>query len=118
MGGQLDPGFLVELPRRAGPMRKLLAVGRAGLRFDLGCHGLVGLDHAAREHPHTGHKARLRAASHQQNLDPALADRFVGMYVNEWTVDYGPRGREAVRALLAAAVEAGLIPSVDVQFVG
>ena len=41
------------------------------------------------------------------------------MYVNEWTVDYGPRGREAVRTLLNRAAEAGLIPhQVDVQFVG
>ena len=54
-----------------------------------------------------------------RDLDPALADRFVGMYVNEWTLDYGPRGREAVRTLLARATEAGLIPGpVDVQFVG
>jgi 1,4-dihydroxy-6-naphthoate synthase len=52
-------------------------------------------------------------------LDPALADRFVGMYVNDWTVDYGPRGREAVRTLLDRAWNAGLIPApVDVQFVG
>jgi 1,4-dihydroxy-6-naphthoate synthase len=59
------------------------------------------------------------ALQYARDLDPALADRFVGMYVNEWTVDYGPRGREAVRALLKAAWEAGLVPrSVDVQFVG
>jgi 5,8-dihydroxy-2-naphthoate synthase len=54
-----------------------------------------------------------------RDLDPALADRFVGMYVNEWTLDYGPRGREAVRRLLATAAAADLIPApVDVQFVG
>jgi 1,4-dihydroxy-6-naphthoate synthase len=58
------------------------------------------------------------ALTYARDLDPALADRFVGMYVNEWTVDYGPRGREAVRALLAKAAEAGLVPKVDVQFVG
>ena len=41
------------------------------------------------------------------------------MYVNEWTVDYGPRGREAVRTLLTRAAEAGIIPKpIDVQFVG
>jgi 1,4-dihydroxy-6-naphthoate synthase len=40
------------------------------------------------------------------------------MYVNEWTLDYGPRGREAVRKLLNEAHRAGVIPSaVDVQFV-
>lgn len=59
------------------------------------------------------------ALRYARDLDPALADRFVGMYVNEWTVDYGPRGREAVRALLDRAHRAGLIPApVDVQFVG
>ncbi len=59
------------------------------------------------------------ALKYARDLDPALADRFVGMYVNEWTVDYGPRGREAVRTLLARAAEAGIIPEpVDVQFVG
>jgi len=59
------------------------------------------------------------ALQYARDLDPALADRFVGMYVNEWTVDYGPRGREAVRTLLNRAWEAGLVPApVDVQFVG
>ncbi len=58
------------------------------------------------------------ALNYARDLDPALADRFVGMYVNEWTVDYGPRGREAVRTLLSRAAEAGLVPPVDVQFVG
>jgi 1,4-dihydroxy-6-naphthoate synthase len=50
------------------------------------------------------------ALGYARGLDPALADRFVGMYVNEWTVDYGPRGREAVRTLLGRAQEAGLVP--------
>ena len=59
------------------------------------------------------------ALQYARDLDPALADRFVGMYVNEWTVDYGPRGREAVRTLLEQAAEAGLVPGpLDVQFVG
>ncbi len=59
------------------------------------------------------------ALKYARDLDPKLADRFVGMYVNEWTVDYGPRGREAVRTLLDRAAGAGLIPGkVDVQFVG
>lgn len=59
------------------------------------------------------------ALTYARDLDPALADRFVGMYVNEWTVDYGPIGREAVQVLLDKAAEANLIPNrVDVQFVG
>lgn len=64
-------------------------------------------------------EALAYALSYARGLDPALADRFVGMYVNEWTVDYGERGREAVRTLLGRATEQGIIPaSVDVQFVG
>lgn len=59
------------------------------------------------------------ALGYARDLDPAMADRFVGMYVNEWTVDYGPRGREAVRTLLKRAWEAGLAPGpFDIDFVG
>ena len=59
------------------------------------------------------------ALNYARDLDPKLADEFVGMYVNQWTVDYGPRGREAVRLLLDKASEAGLIPKkLDVEFVG
>jgi 1,4-dihydroxy-6-naphthoate synthase len=59
------------------------------------------------------------ALTYARDLDPALADKFVGMYVNEWTVDYGPIGRQAVQVLLDKAAEAGLIPKkVHVEFVG
>ena len=58
------------------------------------------------------------ALKYARDMDKSLADRFVGMYVNEWTVDYGPRGREAVRTLLSRAAEKGLVPKVDVEFVG
>jgi 1,4-dihydroxy-6-naphthoate synthase len=64
-------------------------------------------------------EALAYALRYARGLDPALADRFVGMYVNEWTLDYGPRGREAVRTLLKRAWEAGAIPQpVDVEFAG
>jgi 5,8-dihydroxy-2-naphthoate synthase len=53
-----------------------------------------------------------------REMDPALADRFVAMWVNELTLDYGERGREAVRRLLSEGHERGIIPhAVDVQFV-
>jgi 1,4-dihydroxy-6-naphthoate synthase len=53
-----------------------------------------------------------------RDLDRALADKFVGMYVNDWTLDYGPRGREAVRRLLAEGHQAKLLPNpVTVEFV-
>jgi len=53
-----------------------------------------------------------------RDMDPALADRFVEMWVNDMTLDYGERGREAVRRLLSEGHERGIIPHpVDVQFV-
>ena len=48
----------------------------------------------------------------------ALADEFVGMYVNDWTIDYGDRGREAVRRFLGEGAEKGFIDfKGDVEFV-
>ncbi len=57
------------------------------------------------------------AMQYGRGLDPAETDRFVGMYVNQLTLDYGERGRAAVRSFLGEAAEKGLIPPVDVQFV-
>jgi len=45
-----------------------------------------------------------------RDLDPQLTDKFVGMYVNERTLDYGDDGREAVRRLLDMGHKAGIIP--------
>jgi len=46
-------------------------------------------------------------------------DRFVGMYVNEWTVDMGEAGKEAIRLFLSRGAEAGIIPPVEeVEFIG
>lgn len=53
-----------------------------------------------------------------RDMSTELADRFVAMWVNELTLDYGERGREAVRRLLDEGFEAGIIPHrVDVEFV-
>jgi 1,4-dihydroxy-6-naphthoate synthase len=63
-------------------------------------------------------KALDHAMRYARGLDRAKADEFVGMYVNDWTLDYGPRGREAIRLFLARAHQAGFIPhAVDVEFV-
>jgi 1,4-dihydroxy-6-naphthoate synthase len=45
-----------------------------------------------------------------RDLDRNLADQFVGMYVNNWTLDYGPKGREAISRLLKDGAKAGLVP--------
>lgn len=50
------------------------------------------------------------ALNYARDMGASLADQFVGMYVNEWTLDYGPRGRQAVRQLLTEAAQAKLIP--------
>ena len=52
------------------------------------------------------------ALDYGRGLDRGKADRFVGMYVNELTVDYGERGRKALREFLGRAHAAGLIPKV------
>ena len=66
---------------------------------------------------------RAPALDHAKQFNRGIGDErtdtFVGMYVNQWTVDYGPRGRQAVQALLDRAWEAELIPErVEVTFVG
>jgi len=58
------------------------------------------------------------ALNYARDMDRDLADRFVGMYVNDWTLDYGPRGREAISRLLSEAHRSGIIPNpVQAEFV-
>ncbi len=62
--------------------------------------------------------ALAHAARYGRGLDGDLTDRFVGMYVNDRTLDYGDEGRAAVAELLRRAAEAGFIPhAVPVDFV-
>ena len=70
-----------------------------------------GLQHRANALDH--------AMQYARGLDTRRADTFVGMYVNDWTLDYGERGRAAVRLLLDEGHKAGIIPRpVTVEFVG
>jgi len=63
-------------------------------------------------------EALAYAMQFARDLDPQLADKFVGMYVNQRTLDYGSDGREAVRRLLDMGHKAGIIPKTpDVQWV-
>ena len=69
-----------------------------------------GLDHRSAALDHSMQYAR--------GLDRSKADTFVGMYVNDWTLDYGERGRRAVRDFLQRGVQSGLITKpVTVEFV-
>jgi 1,4-dihydroxy-6-naphthoate synthase len=62
-------------------------------------------------------EALAYAMQFARDLDPQLADKFVGMYVNERTLDYGPEGREAVRRLLDMGHKAGIISQeAEVEF--
>ena len=59
------------------------------------------------------------ALQYARGMGKDLADRFVGMYVNHWTLNYGEKGRESIRRFLTKGQERGLIPRVPkVEFVG
>ena len=67
-----------------------------------------------------GHRAdALRhAVQYARDMGLQLADKFVGMYVNHWTLDYGEPGRESIRRFLGRAFERGLLPHrQDLEFV-
>jgi 1,4-dihydroxy-6-naphthoate synthase len=55
-------------------------------------------------------EAVAHALQYARDMGRELADQFVGMYVNHWTLDYGEKGREAIRRFLGRAHEAGLLP--------
>lgn len=55
-------------------------------------------------------EAVQHALQYARDMGRDLADKFVGMYVNHWTLDYGDKGRESIRRFLGLAFERGLIP--------
>jgi 1,4-dihydroxy-6-naphthoate synthase len=82
----------------------------AQIARDLKASIVYGLEHRA--------PALAHARQYNRGIGDERTDTFVGMYVNHWTVDYGPRGREAVQRLLDRGFEAGIIPErVAVAFV-
>ena len=63
-------------------------------------------------------EALAYAVQFSRGLDISKADRFVSMYVNDWTLDYGERGRQAVQTLLDCGFEKKLLPKrVQAEFV-
>jgi 1,4-dihydroxy-6-naphthoate synthase len=99
-----------------------LPLGINVARRDLGEGTLRELSAVLHESIHAGLTAREDALAYAmrfgRGLDTALADRFVGMYVNELTEDYGDEGREAVAELLRRGERAGAFPGpVQVDFV-
>ncbi len=100
-----------------------LPLGANAIRRDLGQPAMdevtallkqsiqYGLDH--RE------EALAHALQYGRDLDHSKADEFVGMYVNDWTLDFGEKGKHAVELLLKRGFEAGVIPNpVELEFIG
>jgi 1,4-dihydroxy-6-naphthoate synthase len=62
-------------------------------------------------------EALIYASQFSRGLDASAADRFIAMYVNDWTLDYGERGRRAVQLFLDRGFEAGILPArVQAEF--
>lgn len=95
-----------------------LPLGGNGIRRDLGDAAVREVGRLLKESIAYGLAHRGAALDYAQawgrGLDRKKADQFVGMYVNDWTLDFGPRGREAVRTLLARGHSAGIIPQLVV----
>ncbi len=100
-----------------------LPLGGNAIRRDLGPELIASVTQALRDSIQYALEHRAAALEYAmqfaRDLDTHSADKFVGMYVNERTLDYGPEGREAVRRLLDMGHAAGVIPHKPrVEFVG
>ena len=137
--GDVDLGLLIhegQLTFESYGLEKILDLGEwwlleTGLplplgvnvaRRDLGPEKLHDLSDVLAESIQCGLDHRAEALEYAlqfgRGIDAAVADRFVGMYVNELTEDYGDEGRQAVRELLQRAEKLGTFPDpVRVEFV-
>jgi len=98
-----------------------LPLGGNIVRKDLGSELITKVSRHLKQSIAYGLDNRKAALDHSmtyaRGLERDKADEFVGMYVNDWTLDYGPRGREAVKLLLDRGVKAGIITrDVQVEF--
>ena len=98
-----------------------LPLGGNAIRRDLGdempaiCAILLESIHYALAHRT---EAVAYALNYARDMGHELADEFIGMYVNDWTLDYGDRGRQAVRQLLREAADAGITPDCgEIDFI-
>lgn len=92
-----------------------LPLGVNGVRKDLGRQTMAEITRVFQESIRYGLEHREEALEYAlgfaRGLARSQADRFVGMYVNHWTLDLGEQGREAIEQLLARGFKAGLIPA-------
>jgi 1,4-dihydroxy-6-naphthoate synthase len=93
-----------------------LPLGANAIRIDLGDEAIRDVHALLRRSIEYGLEHREEALGYAMSfgrgLDRAKADQFVGMYVNDWTLDFGPVGRQAVVRLLAEGHAAGIIPTL------
>ena len=99
-----------------------LPMGGNAIRRDLGADRIREVSQLLRESINYSLNNRDDALQYAmqfaRDMDPELADRFVAMWVNDLTLDYTERGREAVRRLLDEGFQRGIIPhAVAVDFV-
>ncbi len=99
-----------------------LPLGANAVRKDLGPEAIRDVNRLLKESIVFGLEHRDDALDHAlgygRGLDRGKADQFVGMYVNDWTLDFGPRGREAVAQLLSRGYQRGVIPQrIEPEFV-
>ncbi len=94
-----------------------LPLGCNVIRRDLGEAIMKQISGILKESIAYGLKNRQEAVDYAlqfgRGLDNNQADKFVGMYVNQWTLDYGPKGRRAIQELLLRGHQAGLVPPAD-----
>jgi 1,4-dihydroxy-6-naphthoate synthase len=98
-----------------------LPLGANAIRRSLGPHMGLQVARVIRESVSYALEHRDAALAYAlqfaRDMDPAMADKFIGMYVNRWTLDYGVEGRRAVQELLARGAAAGLVPpTFEVEF--
>jgi 1,4-dihydroxy-6-naphthoate synthase len=140
VSGEFDAGLIIhegQLTYAQDGLKKILDLGvwwneQTGLPLPLGGNAIrrslghdvqIATTNALREsiqHALDHREAALEyAMQFARDLDASLANRFVGMYVNDRTLNYGDDGREAIRKILDMGYERGVIPhKANVDFVG
>ncbi|MCH8840643.1 MAG: ABC transporter substrate-binding protein [Planctomycetes bacterium] len=95
-----------------------LPLGANAIRKDLGANTIREVQRLLHASIKYGLEHRVEALEYAlqfgRDLDRGQADQFVGMYVNDWTLDFGPQGREAVARFLAMGYEQGVLPELVV----
>ena len=99
-----------------------LPLGGNAIRRSLGLDHVRAISKILRESIRYGLEHRTEGVRHAlplgRGLDESQADRFIGMYVNELTIDYGPRGRKAVVEFLHRGAKMGLVPRTgEIDFI-